>query len=105
MMSKGYITAEIDKLAQYPEYTEVIRMDPAEAAAGPTKKRTRQDTAKAHHALPSLEQLRHIEELAEKRIEGKPPGAYEELRGTGQVSSDVFNLSDMRQLMRLQEYL
>ena len=105
MMSKGYITAEIDKLAQYPEYTEVIRMDPPEAAAGPAKKRTRQDTAKAHHALPSLEQLRHIEELAEKRIEGKPPGAYEELRGTGQVSADVFNLSDMRQLMRLQEYL
>ena len=62
-------------------------------------------TAKAHHALPSLEELRHIEELAEKRIEGKPPGAYEELRGTGQVSADVFNLSDMRQLMRLQEYL
>ena len=65
----------------------------------------RREPAKAHHALPSLEQLRHIEELAEKRIEGKPPGAYEELRGTGQVSADVFNLSDMRQLMRLQEYL
>ena len=55
MMRKGYITAEIDKLAQYPEYTEVIRMDPPEAAAAPPKKRTRQETAKAHHALPSLE--------------------------------------------------
>ena len=105
MMSKGYITAEIDKLAQYPEYTEVIRMDPPEAAAAPPKKRTRQETAKAHHALPSLEQLRYLEELAEKKIEGKPPKAYEELRGTGQVSADVFNLSDMRQVMRLQEYL
>ena len=105
MMSKGYITAEIDKLAQYPEYTEVIRMDPPEAAAAPPKKRTRQETAKAHHALPSLEQLRYFEELAEKKIEGKPPKAHEELRGTGQVSADVFNLSDMRQVMRLQEYL
>ena len=51
--------------------------------------------------LPTLEELRYIEELAEKRIEGKPPGSYEELRGKGQVSADVFNLSDMRQLMRL----
>ena len=104
-MSKGYITAEVDKLAQYQEYTEVIRMDPPEAGPTQPKKRTRQETAKAHHALPTLEELRHIEELVEKRIEGKPPGAYEELRGTGQVSADVFNLSDMRQLMRLQEYL
>ena len=105
MMSKGYITAEIDKLAQYPKYTEVIRMDPPEAAAAPPKKRTRQETAKAHHALPSLEQLRYLEELAEKKIEGIPPKAHEELRGTGQVSADVFNLSDMRQVIRLQEYL
>ena len=104
MMSKGYITAEIDKLAQYPEYAEVIRMDPPEAAAAPPKKRTRQET-KACHALPSLEQLRYLEELAEKKIEGKAPKAYDELRGTGQVSADVFNLSDMRQVMRLQEYL
>ena len=105
MMSKGFVTAEVDKLAQYPQYTEVIKMDAPEAAAGPAKKRTRQETAKAHHALPTLEELRYIEELAEKRIEGKPPKAYEELRGKGQVSADVFNLSDMRQLMRLQEYL
>ena len=27
------------------------------------------------------------------------------MKGTGQVSADVFNLSDMRQVMRLQEYL
>ena len=51
MMSKGYITAQIDKLAQYPEYIEVVRMDPPEAAAGPARKRTRQETAKAHHAF------------------------------------------------------
>ena len=105
MMTKGYVTAQIDKLAQHPQYSEVIRMDAPEGAAGPAKKRTRQEAAKAHHALPTLEELRYIEELAEKKIEGKPPKPYEELRGTGQVSADVFNLSDMRQLMRLQEYL
>ena len=55
------------------------------------------EAAKAHHALPTLEELRYIEELAEKRIEGKPPKPHEELRGKGQISADVFNLSDMRQ--------
>ena len=82
MMTKGYMTVQVDKLAQHQQYTQVIRMDPPEAAAAPPKKRTRQETAKAHHALPSLEELRYIEEQAEKRIEGKPPKAYEELRGT-----------------------
>ena len=62
MMTKGYVTAQIDKLAQYPQYSEVIRMDAPEGAAGPAKKRTRQEAAKAHHALPTLEELRYIEE-------------------------------------------
>ena len=34
------------------------------------------------------------------RIEGKAPESHEKLRGSGQVSADIFNLSDMRQVMK-----
>ena len=69
------------------------------------EKITRQAAKKGHHSLPSLEDLRYLEEATAEKIEGKAPPQFEELRGKGQVSADIFNLSDMRQLMRLQRYL
>ena len=106
MMSKGFITAEVDKLLQNPKYSTVIKMDAPEGAeAEPARKKTRQEVKKGHHSLPSLEDLRYLEEASEKRIEGIAPPQYEDLRGKGQVTADVFNLSDMRQVMRIQHYL
>ena len=108
MMSKEYITSQVDKLVQYEKYTKVLQMEPtkgAEAEPEPAKKRTRQDTKKGHHSLPSLEDLRYLEEATAEKIEGKAPPQFEELRGKGQVSADIFNLSDMSQVMRVQRYL
>ena len=108
MMSKGYITSQVDKLVQYEKYKKVLQMEPtkgAEAEPKPAKKRTRQDTKKGHHCLPLLEDLRYLEEATAEKIEGKAPPQFEELRGKGQVSADIFNLSDMRQVMRVQRYL
>ena len=108
MMSKAYITAEVDKLIQHDQYTKVLQMDPPDGAEGgsePPRKMTRQEAKKGHHSLPSLEELRYLEEAAADKIEGKAPPQFEEFRGKGQVSADIFNLSDMRQVMRLQRYL
>ena len=104
MMHKGFLVGEIDKLLQYPEYSQVLLMEVPEEKDLPPKKRKVQ-VEKGHHQLPSISELSHIEEESESRIEGKPPAAHEKLRGAGPVSADIFNLSDMRQVMRLQEYL
>ena len=105
IMSKGYIVAQIDQLIQFPEYTQVLQMDPPDVQDLPPKKRIKLQPSKGHHQLPSMEELRHMGEETESRIEGKVPESHEKLRGSGQVSADIFNLSDMRQVMRLQEYL
>ena len=60
---------------------------------------------KGHHELPSLSELAHTGKESEARIEGKAPSAHEGLIGKGPVSADLFNLSDLRQVLRLQEYL
>ena len=104
-MSKGYIVAQIDQLIQFPEYTQVLQMDPPDVQDLPPKKRIKLQPSKGHHQLPSMEELRHMGEETESRVEGKVPDSHEKLRGSGQVSADIFNLSDMRQVMRLQEYL
>ena len=104
-MSKGYILAQIDQLIQFPEYSQVLQMDPPDVQDLPPKKRIKLQPSKGHHQLPSMEELRHMGEGTESRIEGKVPESHEKLRGSGQVSADIFNLSDMRQVMRLQEYL
>ena len=104
MMHKGFLVGEIDKLLQYPEYSQVQLMEVPEEKDLPPKKRKVQ-VEKGHHQLPSVSELSHIGEESESRIEGKPPAAHEKLRGAGPVSADIFNLLDMRQVMRLQEYL
>ena len=105
MMSKGYILAQIDQLIRFPKYSQVLQMDPPDVQDLPPKKRIKLQPSRGHHQLPSMEELRHMGEETESRIEGKVPESHEKLRGAGQVSADIFNLSDMRQVMRLQEYL
>ena len=83
MMSKGYIVAQIDQLMQFPEYSQVLQMDPPEAQDLPPKKRIRVQPSRGHHQLPSMEELRHMGEETESRIEGKAPESHEKLRGSG----------------------
>ena len=104
MMHKAHLEGEIDKLLQYPEYGQVLLMEPPEEKGLPPKKR-RVQTEKGHHQLPSISELAHLGVESESRIEGRAPPAHEELTGTGPVSADLFNLSDLRQVLRLQEYL
>ena len=108
MMHRGYVEAEIDKLMQNPAYTEILLMEAQEEAGDkdlPPKKRKKMQAKKGHHELPSLSELAHMGKESEARIEGKAPSAHEGLTGKGPVSADLFNLSDLRQVLRLQEYL
>ena len=108
MMHRGYVEAKIDKLMQNPAYTEILLMEVQEEAGDkdlPPKKRKKMQAKKGHHELPSLSELAHIGKESEARIEGKAPSAHEGLIGKGPVSADLFNLSDLRQVLRLQEYL
>ena len=104
MMHKAYLEGEIDKLLQYPEYGQVLLMEPPEEKGLPPKKR-RVQTERGYHQLPSISELAHLRVESESRIEGRAPPAHDELKGTGPVSADLFNLSDLRQVLRLQEYL
>ena len=108
MMHREYLEAEIDKLMQNPAYAEVLLMEVPDEAGDkdlPPKKRKKVQAKKGHHELPSLSELAHLGKESEARIEGKPPSAHENLKGQGPVSADLFNLSDLRQVLRLQEYL
>ena len=80
-MSKGYIVAQIDQLIRFPEYTQVLLMDPPDVQDLPPKKRIKLQPSKGHHQLPSMEELRHMGEGTESRIEGKVPDSHEKLRG------------------------
>ena len=104
MMHKAYLEGEIDKLLLYPEYAQVLLMETPEEKDLPPKKR-RVQPERGHHQLPSISELAHIGVEYESRIEGKAPSAHDELKGKGPVSADLFNLSDLRQVLRLQEYL
>ena len=73
MMSKGYILAQIDQLIWFPEYSEVLQMDPPDVQDLPPKKRIKLQPSRGHHQLPSMEELRHMGEETESRIEGKVP--------------------------------
>ena len=95
---------EINKLLQYPDYGQVLLIEPPEEKGLPPKKR-RVQTERGHHQLPSISELAHLRVELESRIEGEAPPAHDELKGTGPVSADLFNLSDLRQVLRLQEYL
>ena len=79
-------------------------METPEEKGLPPKKR-RVQSERGHHQLPSISELAHLGVESESRIEGRATPAHDELKGKGPVSADLFNLSDLRQVLRLQEYL
>ena len=79
-------------------------METPEEKGLPPKKR-RVQSERGHHQLPSISELAHLRVELESRIEGRAPPAHDELKGKGPVSADLSNLSDLRQVLRLQEYL
>ena len=66
IMSKGYIMAQIDQLIRFPEYTQVLQMDPPDVQDLPPKKRIKLQPSRGHHQLPSMEELRHMGEGTER---------------------------------------
>ena len=71
MMSKGYILAQIDQLIWFPEYSQVLQMDPPDVQDLPPKKRIKLQPSRGHHQLPSMEELRHMGEETESQNRGE----------------------------------
>ena len=74
---------------------------PEEKGLPPKKRRVQSEIG--HHQLPSISELAHLGVESESRIEGRASPAHDELKGKGPVSADLFNLSDLRQVLRLQD--
>ena len=100
-MTKGYILGCIDELAQYPEYTQLL-VPTAEEELQPPSKRTRQ-TSEVSSSKAKTAAL--IPKPKKDNIKGKKPPQYMQWLGKGSVTADLFNLHDMRSVMRLQTYL
>ena len=107
MMFKAYLTAELDKLLQFPEYSEVLLLDtsppePHEPQAGsskepaePSSKRTRQQATKASVTKVQKPPVQ----------EGAPPDPLDKLRGLGQQQAEAYNLNDLKEVVELSEFL
>ena len=102
-MTKGYILGMIDELAQYPEYTTPL-VQTAEEERQPPAKRTR---AAVETAASKVDRSSLIPsgDPSTQHIKGKKPPQFMQWIGKGSVTADLFNLSDMRDVMRLETYL
>ena len=102
-MTKGYILGMIDELAQYPEYTTPL-VQTAEEERQPPAKRTR---AAVETAASKVDRSSLIPtgDPSKQHIKGKKPPQFMQWIGKGSVTADLFNLSDMRDVMRLETYL
>ena len=103
-MTKGFILGCIDELAQFPEYTTLL-VPTAEEEQQPPSKRTRQATEEASAAKVDRSALIPKVNPKKDHIKGKKPPQFMQWLGKGSVTADMFNLSDMRSVMRLQTYL
>ena len=101
MMFKAYLTAELDKLLQFPEYSEVLLLDtsPPEPQAGsskesaePPSKRTRQQASVTKVQKAPVQ-------------EGAPPDPLDKLKGLGQQQAEAYNLNDLKEVVELSEFL
>ena len=105
MMFRAYLTAELDKLLQFPEYAEVLLLDttPPEPQAGssketakpPPSKRTRQQAAR-----PSVSKVQKPPVQ-----EGKAPDPLDKLKGLGKQQAEAYNLNDLKEVVELSEFL
>ena len=107
MMFRAYLTAELDKLLQFPEYSEVLLLDtsppePPEPQAGsskesaePPSKRTRQQATKASVTKVQKPPVQ----------EGAPPDPLDKLKGLGQQQAEAYNLNDLKEVVELSEFL
>ena len=69
MISKGFITAEVDKLLQDPKHSTVTKMDAPEGAEAEPARKKNQAGGEERGITPfhHLEDLRYLEEAAEKK--------------------------------------
>ena len=102
-MTKGYVVGMIDELSQYPEYTTLL-MQTADEEQKPPAKRTRAATDEASKKI-DRSALIPEQDPSKKHIKGKKPPQFMNWIGKGSVTADLFNLSDMKQVMRLETYL
>ena len=102
-MTKGYILGMIDELAQYPEYTTPL-VQTAEEERQPPAKRTRA-AVEAESSKVDRSVLIPKGDPSTQHIKGKKPPQFMQWIGKGSVTADLFNLSDMRDVMRLETYL
>ena len=115
MMHKEWLLIQIEKLGEIPEYNEILLIDtsppePPQPQAGtskdttqssaqeePPSKRTRSSTG-GKGAKPKVVG-------SDPKKEGKQSTVIERLRGIGQAQADVYNLSDLKQVVELSDYL
>ena len=102
MMYESYLTAELDKLLKYPEYSQPILLDTTppdpqqgSSAAEPPSKKTRKQTAR-----PSVTKVQRA-----PVTEGQAPDPLDKLKGLGQHQAGVYNLNDLKEVAELSEFL
>ena len=115
-MHRAHVEAQLDKLLQHEEYTEILLLDetpppdkegdkegeqeeevqekeqesqPVQAKGGPSK-RTRSRTVKS---------------VKRRKGNGAKPTAHEHLRGLGEVQASAYNLNDLKEVVELTQYL
>ena len=102
-MTKGYILAMIDELSQFPKYTTLL-VQSEEEEKQPPSKRLRSAAVEASKKIVRSALIPE-QDPTKKHIKGKKPPQYKDWEGKGSVTADLFNLSDMREVMRLETYL
>ena len=111
MMHKEWLLIQIEKLGEIPEYNEILLIDttppePPQSQAG-TSKDTTQSSAQEGPPFKRTRGKGARPKVvgSDPKKEGKQPTVTERLRGIGQAQAEVYNLSDLKQVVELSDYL
>lgn len=109
MMFKSHVVAQVDKLAQFPEYTQLLQEASADVEQ-PVKKRKVAEPEKEVETTGSQRRRRKKAEAVKKFVKpaqssGVRPSRHLKLQNIGLEVAAKYNMVDMQEVARIQQYL